>query len=167
MQKKKINTKDGSEFTVFYLSESSAEPSKAPCCPSGPMGHKGEQGKPDLTVDPDPYEILSKLEANLEKLPKLSVPVFDFPLPSKQEIEIDDSIESDKVTVPLSDTVYKLENFKLLVKYLGEKQVLMDDDLVTLWRLEDSRGQEFYVNAELNALLMPSWSEVDEFTDGH
>jgi len=174
MDKKKLKTKDGSEFTVFYLK---TEPKWG----KDKFGHNADENKYYLTPEEaepivqDNYASWEIKEAGLwdiyghlykDQEKSLEGDFFDFPFPSfglpfskKEEVVIDDRIESDAVLTPLKGCVYRYSQDMRLYRYVSEKMV----DQEPLWELADNKKNIYLVPAEDCYLYAVNQNELDEF----
>ena len=155
MKKKKLSTKDGSEFTVYYLKENNEEGETT----TSPAGHLGSNY---IDVGDTFIEPLTEAQGELMK----KNPIKDFS--GWQEIEsykvkpsvsqivsdvyqilIDDTIESDLVKDPVNGRIYKVKSLggvvaRLKEIYVGDKNLNPD----TMYARMDLHGTEFVVAAE-------------------
>jgi hypothetical protein len=91
MKKSKLNTEDGSEFTVFYLGEQKSQINECGvegCCPTG---HKGEVGEKGLSIDP---EKLSDFSEGPNKIWDYGETAFN-QIHGKSELHLDPPYSSD------------------------------------------------------------------------
>ena len=141
MDKKKLNTKDGSEFTVFFLKEQPKE-----------VSGKLFELLPPVPLDSDfGYPTMS--------LKDIAVPYFNLPFSNKEKLMIDDRIESDSVSVPLKGYLYKYSGDMRSYRYISENIVGED----CFWNLMDAKGRTYLVPAEDYHLYSLNASEVNEF----
>lgn len=105
MNKSKLNTEDGSQFTVFYLNNKQ-EP-KPPAPPSDVYGISLEGlGSSDLTSVGDSFESLIEQRGEEIKIP------------------IDDTIESDFIKNPIRGRIYKIKSLNIVVRFVDYAQVV-------------------------------------------
>jgi len=145
MKKDKLNTKDGSEFTVFYLGDASekksdflSEPNKGnpkfwlhgQCCPSGPKGEVGEKG---LNIDPEKLSDFSE-EPNKENIWEGTQHGFtgwqefetkpekksDFPKEPNKECMEEENFYEDPLGNFLDKAAKDPQNWKHIKKFLSE-----------------------------------------------
>jgi hypothetical protein len=167
MDKKKLKTKDGSEFTVFYLkTEPKNEPSE------NTYYLTPEEAEPIVQDNWASWEIkesglwdiyghLYKDEEfkNSLKTDSFGLPSFGLPFSEKEELMIDDKIESDKVNTPIKDYIYKYSEDMTLYRYISEKMV----DGEPFWELVDNKSRTYLVKAEDCYLYSISDAELEEF----
>ena len=150
MDKKKLNTKDGSEFTVFYLKEQAKEAS----------GKVFETNFDQLTTTTD--ESVDFGYPNI-KLKDVAVPYFNLPFSSKENLMIDDKIDKDEVKSPqLGGIYYYSENMKMY-EFLDEIMVQSGEESFPMYELEDIERVRFFVKAEDVKLYFTTPQEASEF----
>ena len=152
MDKKKLNTKDGSEFTVFYLKEQSEQP----------MGKPFEidlnQLKQDIELGEDPvfgYPALSVKD--------FSFPYFNLPFSKKEKIMIDDKIEKDEEKAPQAGGIYFYSENMEMYEFVDEFMVSILDENLPMYELQDVQNNTFFVKAEDVKLYFTMPSEAADF----
>jgi len=132
MNKQKLSTEDGSEFTVFYLSEQKKDSLED----KGFAGFSGWLGTQEIKS----YE---------EKPQQFAGKVSDLYPSDVYQISIDDTIESDLVKDPVSGRIYKVKSLGGVIARLKETRV-GDKNLNTdtIYAQMDLHGTEFLVAAE-------------------
>ena len=145
MDKKKLNTEDGSEFTVFYLKEQPKEVS----------------GKLFELVPPVPLD--SDFGYPPINLKDVAVPYFNLPFSNKENLMIDDKIDKDEVKSPqLGGIYYYSENMKMY-EFLDEIMVQSGEESFPMYELEDIERVRFFVKAEDVKLYFTTPQEASEF----
>ena len=150
MDKKKLNTKDGSEFTVFYLKEQAKEAS----------GKIFETNFDQLTTTTDESVDFGYPNINLKDV---AVPYFNLPFSNKEKLMIDDKIDKDEVKSPqLGGIYYYSENMKMY-EFLDEIMVQSGEESFPMYELEDIEGVRFFVKAEDVKLYFTTPQDASEF----
>ena len=169
MDKKKLKTEDGSEFTVFYL-KPEPEPEVKPNKDIYYLSH--EEAEPIVKDNWDSWEIKEAglwdiwghlyKDEELKNVPKedvFNLPSFGLPFSKKEELVINDKIESDKVDTPIKDYIYKYSEDMTLYRYISEKMV----DGEPFWELVNNKSRTYLVKAEDCYLYSISDEELEEF----
>jgi hypothetical protein len=105
MKKKKLNSKDGSEFTVFYLKDKESEPNKM-------------SDKEDIAAQ----NLAAAFSALGGSLPKLPISNFFGASEGSVEVLIDDTIESDFLDTDalVVGRIYRVHELNsLIIRYNG------------------------------------------------
>ena len=171
MKKDKLMGEDGSEFTVFYLSEQNT-----PKWGVEKFGYNKDENNIYLTghqakgIVEDDYPKFKDIFApdggkpfELDKPFSKIVPSFDFPFEKKEEIVLNDTIEKDIIYNPADRAIYKLGSDMKVYRFLGEKVATIDDISLSLWALVDVQGHKRFVEAQDNTLYLPTAKELDDF----
>tara|TARA_Y100000004_G_scaffold188884_1_gene243679 strand:+ start:154 stop:624 length:471 start_codon:yes stop_codon:yes gene_type:complete len=150
MDKKKLNTKDGSEFTVFYLKEQAKEAT----------GKIFETNFDQLATETDENVDFGYPKINLKDV---AVPYFNLPFSDKEKLMIDDKIDKDEVKSPqLGGIYYYSENMKMY-EFLDEIMVQSGEEFFPMYELEDIEGVRFFVKAEDVKLYFTTPQDASEF----
>ena len=150
MDKKKLNTKDGSEFTVFYLKEQVKQAS----------GKIFETNFDELSTITDENVDFGYPPINLKDV---AVPYFNLPFSSKENLMIDDKIDKDEAKSPqLGGIYYYSENMKMY-EFLDEIMVQSGEESFPMYELEDIERVRFFVKAEDVKLYFTTPQEASEF----
>jgi len=150
MDKKKLNTKDGSEFTVFYLKEQAKQAS----------GKVFETNFDELATITDENVDFGYPPIDLKHL---DVPCFDLPFSNKEKLMIDDKIDKDEVKSPqLGGIYYYSENMKMY-EFLDEIMVQSGEESFPMYELEDIERVRFFVKAEDVKLYFTTPQDASEF----
>jgi hypothetical protein len=150
MNKKKLNTEDGSEFTVFYLKEQAKEAS----------GKIFETNFDELATITDENVDFGYPKINLKDI---SVPYFNLPFSNKENLMIDDKIEKDHAKSPQLGGIYFLSSNMQMYEFLDEIMVTTEGDSFPLYELEDIEGLGFFVKAEDVKLYFTTSAEAADF----
>ena len=138
MNKKKLKTEDGSEFTVFYLSDQKSQITDTPI-----EGFTGWLGTQEI----ESYKETAEQDFGAHKLIPLKT-VWQSGDETYQ-ISIDDTIESDLVKEPVVGRIYKVKSLggviaRLKETYVGDENLNPD----TVYARMDLHGTEFVVAVE-------------------
>ena len=145
MNKKKLNTKDGSEFTVFYLKEQPKEVSGKLFEPIPPVPLDADFGYPPIN------------------LKDVAVPYFNLPFSNKENLMIDDKIDKDEAKSPqIGGIYYYSENMKMY-EFLDEIMVQSGEESFPMYELEDVERVRFFVKAEDVKLYFTTPQDASEF----
>ena len=147
MKEEKLNTEDGSQFTVFYLGDQDEKGTEHhPLCPHA-VSPLSWLGSSSISVG-DAFENAILKESKMELL----------------KVEIDDTIESDFVKDPICGRIYKVKSLDKIVARLKEI-VGYDSNLNpdVVYARMDLHGTEFLVAAE--DLLKATENEVEKYLE--
>lgn len=140
-----MKDKDDNEFDVFYLPKSGEYDLKIPV---GPI-------KQQPNYPPPPPPPPKESEEDYYKML-----LADLKAGGPKEIEIDDVIDSDVISNPVADEIYKLKNLKIIVKYLCTHH-----SGVGIMFEVDYHGTRFYINKEDNILIKAREYEKDLYLE--
>ena len=176
MNKKKLKTEDGSEFTVFYLN---TEPkNEAPpqtdhfhgVCGKAFEFDKDTSGKldkawKDKIMNQFPKEsTLYDFDADSEKkVLDIHFPSFGLPFETVEKFMINDKIEKDEEKSPRSGCIYFYSKNMKMYEFLDEIMVQTGEDSFPMYELEDIGGVSFFVKAEDVKLYFTTPAEAADF----
>ena len=140
MKEEKLNTEDGSQFTVFYLND---QGKKVPDVEETPATDLGSYY---FSVG-DAFEKAFGKESKIEPL----------------KVEIDDTIESDFVKDPVAGRIYKVKSLEgVVARFIKcEKTPILDFDVV--YARMDLHGTGFLCDVE--DLLKATDLEVEKYLE--
>ena len=170
MNKKKLKTEDGSEFTVFYLN---TEPKN-----EAPPQTDHFHGKP-FEYDKDISGKLDKawkdkIMKTAEQLfpashpfydfnPDINFPSFGIPFEQKQKFMINDKIEKDEALTPRTGGVYLYSENMQMYEFVDEHMVNFLEERLPMYELKDVENNVFYVKAEDIKLYYTTPTEASNF----
>jgi hypothetical protein len=172
MNKKKLKTEDGSEFTVFYLNtEPKNEASPQTDHFHGVCGKAFEYDK-DISGKLDKawkYKIMKASEQfshpfyDFDPDPDINFPSFGIPFEQKEKFMINDKIEKDEALTPRTGGVYLYSENMQMYEFVDEHMVNFLEERLPMYELKDVKNNAFYVKAEDVKLYYTTPSEASDF----